>query len=577
MLKLATIVSVSVSLLLTLQAAPLSATIMPGQVDGFDGGLSGWQAGGFTNPNRPDIQTTGAIDGPYMRLRSNGSFGAGGKLVVFNTDQWTGNYLTADLSGIQMQVNNLGTTSLALRLIFNDQAHGQTLTTKAPINLAPGSGWSTITFPLDQSNLMGGTFNTVMASVTEFNLVHSPTIISTRSGAPNISAILGVDNITAVPRMQLVPTWTANTNGNWSTAGNWSGGVPNSVGAQAVLGSVITQPRTITVDVPITVGQLDFDNTNSYTVAGTNTLTLNAESGDAQINVIRGSHTIGAPLALADNTVVTVTPAASNLTLAGAVTGTSAGLTKAGPGTLTINELRTTALAINTGKVAVAADETPATPVVGALTIAGGTSPTATFDLANNAAVINYTGASPVGTIREQILSGRGGPSFGAPWTGMGITSSTVATINITESESRSVAYAENGALPLGPYANFRGQDVDDTSVLMVYARTGDANLDGVVNDDDVTILSATYAPGVPQPEWALGDFDYNGFVDDDDLTLLGVFYDPSAPPLLMPPIEISSGVAAVPEPATISLLSVIGGVIAFAGLRRVVRTKPRS
>jgi hypothetical protein len=62
--------------------------------------------------------------------------------------------------------------------------------------------------------------------------------------------------------------------------------------------------------------------------------------------------------------------------------------------------------------------------------------------------------------------------------------------------------------------------------------RTGDANLDGVVNDDDVTILGATYAPGVPQPHWALGDFDYNGFVDDDDVTLLGALYDPAAAPL---------------------------------------------
>jgi hypothetical protein len=56
-----------------------------------------------------------------------------------------------------------------------------------------------------------------------------------------------------------------------------------------------------------------------------------------------------------------------------------------------------------------------------------------------------------------------------------------------------------------------------------------------VVNDDDVTIVGATYAPGVPQPSWALGDFDYNGFVDDDDVTLLGALYDPSAPPLTTP------------------------------------------
>jgi hypothetical protein len=96
---------------------------------------------------------------------------------------------------------------------------------------------------------------------------------------------------------------------------------------------------------------------------------------------------------------------------------------------------------------------------------------------------------------------------------------------------------------------------VDDTSILMTLTRTGDANLDGVVNDDDVTIVGATYAPGVPQPSWALGDFDYNGYVDDDDVTLLGAFYDPSAAPLVSGGVVNGNGVAAVPEPATIALL----------------------
>ena len=107
------------------------------------------------------------------------------------------------------------------------------------------------------------------------------------------------------------------------------------------------------------------------------------------------------------------------------------------------------------------------------------------------------------------------------------------------------------------------------TSVLIAYTRTGDANLDGIVNDDDVTIVGAAYAPGVAQASWALGDFDYNGFVDDDDVTLLGVFYDPSAPPLATP-AGATSEVAAVPEPHTMWLLLVgVGGALAITGARR--------
>jgi hypothetical protein len=203
--------------------------------------------------------------------------------------------------------------------------------------------------------------------------------------------------------------------------------------------------------------------------------------------------------------------------------------------------------------------------VTGEFSIATG----ATFDITDNAAIVDYTGASPVATVREKILSGRGGSGLGKGWNGMGITSSAAATANTTEPESRSVGYAENATMPLGPFTTFRGQAVDGTSILIAFTRTGDANLDGVVNDDDVTIVGATYAPGVPQPSWGLGDFDYNGFVDDDDVTLLGAFYDPNTPPPLAAP---GASVSAVPEPETVALF--VTGLIAIA-MAAVVRRKP--
>jgi hypothetical protein len=87
------------------------------------------------------------------------------------------------------------------------------------------------------------------------------------------------------------------------------------------------------------------------------------------------------------------------------------------------------------------------------------------------------------------------------------------------------VGYANNGSLPLGSYSTFRGQPLDATSVVITFTVTADANLDGKVGDDDVTITNATYAPATSQPHWALGDYDYNGFVNDDDVTLLGALY----------------------------------------------------
>jgi hypothetical protein len=236
---------------------------------------------------------------------------------------------------------------------------------------------------------------------------------------------------------------------------------------------------------------------------------------------------------------------------------------------LSVNNLRAAGLTLSAGTVAIAPNGTDAgTSLVGALNIAGGAAPTARLDLSNNAAIVNYTGVSPAATVRQQIIAGRGGSGLGKAWNGPGITSSATAAANATEPESRSVAYAENAALPLGSYTTFRGRPVDETSLLMAFTRTGDANLDGVVNDEDVTIISATYAPGVPQPFWALGDFDYNGFVDDEDVTLLGAFYDPNATPLAAPEIETATNGTAVPEQST-WLLAILGLVAVFVFIRR--------
>jgi hypothetical protein len=210
---------------------------------------------------------------------------------------------------------------------------------------------------------------------------------------------------------------------------------------------------------------------------------------------------------------------------------------------------------------------------VSSFSIGGDATPTAKLDLTDNAAIINYNGPSPAATVRQQIVTGRGGAGLGKGWNGMGITSSAAAAANTSDPESRSVGYAENSAMQLGPLTTFRGQPVDGTSILMAFTRTGDANLDEVVNDDDVTIVGASYAPGVPQPSWALGDFDYNGFVDADDVTLLGAFYDPSAAPLIASANQAQVTSVPVPEPSTVAL-GVMGlGCLALLARRRSAKS----
>ncbi len=271
--------------------------------------------------------------------------------------------------------------------------------------------------------------------------------------------------------------------------------------------------------------------------------------GKNHVNIINNGtlSAIGIPQA-----VGTIT-GAGNIMLTGA----------SAPSDLTASHVRQTSVTLSAGN-RLSLRSGGGTSVLNSLSIAPITSPLGRLNLNNNALIIDYTGPSPLDIVRGEIRAGRGRSGPGASWMGPGISSGAAAAANAIEPESRSLGYAENSALST-PYTSFKGQPVDSTSVLIAYTRTADANLDGVVDNNDVTIVGANYAPGIAKPSWALGDFDYNGFVDDDDVTLLGVFYNPSATPIPAPETVGPNEVSAVPEPQGVTLLISALSAIALA------------
>jgi hypothetical protein len=207
----AAVVAACALVLIALGATPARAAA-PGQIDDFESGsVLNWQNSTTVLDPPPDppphpgvarnIPTGGpaGADDNFLRIGSTGA-GAGGKLVVFNLAQWTGNYLAQGVNGISMHVRNEGDTDLTLRLILVKTQFVEALCTVEGVVLdADDDGWQLVTFPLTAANLTGGDFNSVMSGVTELNLVHSPTAVTHRQQSPNYVAQLGFDNVTALP------------------------------------------------------------------------------------------------------------------------------------------------------------------------------------------------------------------------------------------------------------------------------------------------------------------------------------------------------------------------------------------
>ncbi len=174
------------------------------QSDTFQGGTTLSWTSGASNPTQPGIITTGGpagLNDQYLHVVSAGGSGAGSKLVFFNKAQWTGNYLTAGITQISMQLKNEGPNALLIRIALSGST-GNCIS--SAVALPVGSGWVSTVFPLAQNMMtVSGTYATIMGSVTEIRILHSSSA-STQGEA--IVAQLGVDNITALGSTPQNPT-----------------------------------------------------------------------------------------------------------------------------------------------------------------------------------------------------------------------------------------------------------------------------------------------------------------------------------------------------------------------------------
>ncbi len=186
--------------------------------------------------------------------------------------------------------------------------------------------------------------------------------------------------------------WAADADGNWSLSSKWSLYVPNSILNQALFGSTITSPHTVTADANFTVKEIQFANNNAYTINGPGVITLNSAT-NAVVDTSIGSHTINADLALATNTLVSAVTA-QTLTLAGNITATGANTFQ-----VSTNNLGTVAI--------IGTNSAPVTVNGGTLTVTGSGMLTQPLTLLGGTTFIDSEanlGANPVSLNTNQLF-----------------------------------------------------------------------------------------------------------------------------------------------------------------------------
>ena len=309
---------------------------------------------------------------------------------------------------------------------------------------------------------------------------------------------------------------------------------------------------------------------NGLFITGPGNVTLSAINGYTGFtNVAAGALTIGSTGSIASNSLIVA--ASTTLNVNGSLTGTptlavNGGTVHFGPNTTSaIAAVNLASIDLNnSGTITIGAPSPHRTVLTtSALTFSDSTG---LIDLGANDMIVH---GGSLSDITSDLAQGRNGGS--SAWGGtIGITSSSAAatpTLTALGVELNSDGSSANGGLGNPLVTAFDGQAVTNTDVLVKYTFAGDANLDGVVNGSDYTLIDNGFNAGLTG--WRNGDFNYDGVINGDDYVLIDnafnmegstSFAATSAGPAEMIATDTAqiagAAIPAVPEPGTITLVT---------------------
>lgn len=177
---------------------PITASaIALGQLDDFeDGTTQGWQHSA-PSPNPPTNVPNGGPQGAgdaYLRVTAQGSFSPGGRLVAYNTQQWTGDYIDAGVDIVRADLRNPGGPTLPMRVGI--QSTTSRFVSTEPF-LLPGDGeWHEAFFDLTQMTDLGGG-DTAEEALLDVQFVRVLSADAPVWQGDPIEAEFGMDNVEA--------------------------------------------------------------------------------------------------------------------------------------------------------------------------------------------------------------------------------------------------------------------------------------------------------------------------------------------------------------------------------------------
>jgi hypothetical protein len=194
--------------LLVALTSPAGA-VVSGQTDDFqDGTVMGWQeqAGSPNPPTNVADGGPGGIGDRYLENVSSGMAGAGGRMIMFNQAQWTGDYVAAGVTSITGRMASFGTgdgdpsddPELFVRLAIEGGPNSSRYGSRHAVRLPPSGLWHFFAFDLDAMDGIGNPADSLAEVLGD---VDSLRVVSAESGpswnGDQVAGVLGVDDLTA--------------------------------------------------------------------------------------------------------------------------------------------------------------------------------------------------------------------------------------------------------------------------------------------------------------------------------------------------------------------------------------------